>query len=510
MDHKLLLVKSITLLYRESQLPNPIDNSAELVHKILELIKVPEGIGTFGMQNDPIVNLRQTALWMAKNPVNYEYDKTELLQRIRVNVGNDDSMFSAFYDGVNDDLSETNVRKLCKQLRENLHVFVKKTKVKEKIKTASTKVLFQEESIDWRYFIQELIDELTPFKNLEESRIDKNVVTDIMLSDLVAVEEVFDRSLKEITSDGVIRFGLQGLNRMFGFAGGARRGEFIVVGALQHNYKSGLALDMFKGAALYNKPYLRDPQRKPMLMRLSFENSMETDLNHLYKYMVEQETGLEVVPGTFTTREAAGYIKDKLEANGWHINMAHYDPTQMTYHDIQEKVLRAEADGFEVAMLNLDYLNMISKRGCEQGPMGADIRDLYRKMRNFGYRRGMTIVTPHQLSTEAKMLTREGVQDFVKEIANKGYYDGCRTIDQEVDMEIYIHIVIVNGESYLTFQRGKHRKPGETPLKDRYFVQKFEKIGGLKDDVLGSDTSRKTVGGNTMAEGGGAAWYTGV
>lgn len=56
------------------------------------------------------------------------------------------------------------------------------------------------------------------------------------------------------------------------------------------------------------------------------------------------------------------------------------------------------------------------------------------------------------------MLIRNGMDEqFVAEIKNKGYYDGCRTLDQEVDMELYIHIVKVDGRSYLTLQRGKHR-----------------------------------------------------
>jgi len=106
-------------------------------------------------------------------------------------------------------------------------------------------------------------------------------------------------------------------------------------------------------------------------------------------------------------------------------------------------------------------------------------------------------VTPHQLSTEAKQLVRMNVDDFVKEIANKGYYADCRQIDQEIDLELYIHIVKSHGSSYLTVQRGKHRKISITPEKDLHCVLKFESVAGIPDDLLGEDKSVSKVGAQT-------------
>jgi hypothetical protein len=88
--------------------------------------------------------------------------------------------------------------------------------------------------------------------------------------------------------------------------------------------------------------------------------------------------------------------------------------------------------------------------------------------------------------------------DFVKEIANKGYYAGSRQIDQEVDLELYIHIEIVNGTSWLTVQRGKHRIVGQTPLIDQYCVLPFQPVGGILDDINGPDTTRRKVGGGPI------------
>ena len=105
------------------------------------------------------------------------------------------------------------------------------------------------------------------------------------------------------------------------------------------------------------------------------------------------------------------------------------------------------------------------------------------------------------------MLLRGNASDFVKEVVDKGYYEGCKSLDTEPDLEIHQHIVLVNGVKYLTLQRGKHRKVGETNLNDLYTVYKFEDYANIPDDINGPDRSRRSVGGGTAHEGGAAAWW---
>lgn len=71
--------------------------------------------------------------------------------------------------------------------------------------------------------------------------------------------------------------------------------------------------------------------------------------------------------------------------------------------------------------------------------------------------RSILFITPHQLSSDALQLQRENTEDFVKVIANRGYYDGCRRLGQEPDLEIHHHLVKYQGKTYLAMQRGKHR-----------------------------------------------------
>jgi hypothetical protein len=142
------------------------------------------------------------------------------------------------------------------------------------------------------------------------------------------------------------------------------------------------------------------------------------------------------------------------------------------------------------------------------------MRDLFRRMRNFCSARGTLLLTPHQLSTEAKQLIREGKPpaDFVKDIAGKGYYSGCKQIDQEVDIELYIHIVKFGGRAYLAVQRGKHRGiVGQTPDSDLYTLIPFMDGTkgyncGILDDVDHEDSSLRKLGA-APGKNGEAAWW---
>jgi hypothetical protein len=95
------------------------------------------------------------------------------------------------------------------------------------------------------------------------------------------------------------------------------------------------------------------------------------------------------------------------------------------------------------------------------------------------------VVTPHQLSPEAKNLVRGGVPEdqFVKEVAEKGFTSGSRQLDQEVDLEIYIHLMKHNKETYLTVQRGKHRLPTIVSDELKYFILKFPKGMPIPEDL---------------------------
>ncbi len=502
MDKKLLLVKSVTLLYRESQLPHATDNSSALVKSIVESIELPEvSVGMVNTERDLLAGLKEICIEMCNFDAGHQYTSVELLQKIRHATRDEESLYTSFKEGVEGVLEENELKRFCINLRNSLNEHVRETHINRIINAAAKKLRFEREKIpNISEFIAGVTAELEPYQNASKTD-DPAIVGSVDLNDPESIKEQLNLARELNNEDGIMRTGWQGLNRMT--QGGFRRGEFIVVGALQHNFKTGFSLSLFKHIAIHNTPYMLDAKKKPLLLRISFEDPLSLNLPFLYRNIYENKTMTMADVQGKPLDELSRYITDELTVNGYSIKMMHVNPSMWTYRDICNKILELEAEGYEIHLCMLDYLAMVPTTGCnEAGPTGSAMRDMYRRMRNFLSAKRITCITPHQLSTEAKMLIRNGMDEqFVKEIANKGYYDGCRTIDQEVDMELYIHIVKVDGRSFLTIQRGKHRVIKQTPEADKYCVLPFHDIGDIRDDINGRDTSTKKPGAVKMEDG---------
>lgn len=507
MDPKLLLVKIVTLMFKESQLGDASASSAQVAKDVIATLKFPETGMDFDRTRESMQALRATALWMCDNPGDYVYERTALLQRIRVNVGDDEGLYYALQQGIEEVSDSTALKRQVLGERRELRKYLDEVSVKNLLKSASHKVMFGDQGLNYQTLVQTLQAELEPFASGATEAKVEGMVEEVDVSDKDSMADLMTRAHAEMSEEGVMRLGWQGLNRMMGDVGGLRRGESTVVGALQHNFKTGATLGMFKQVALYNKPYMRDPTKKPLLLHISLENALTENILWLYANLMENETGVECDLSQINIEEATQFVHNRLSAQGYYVKLCRMNPSDTTFHSLFDYIMRLEAEGFEIHLMVIDYLNMMSKKGCSDGPAGFSTRDLFRRVRNFTAPRGIAMVTPHQLSTEAKQLVRQGVENFVQEIANKGYYDSCKTIDQEVDLELYIHIVKVNGSSYLTVQRGKHRKVKITPDKDLFCVLPFSPVGGVRDDVLGRDSTRKHVGGGELGTEDEKPWW---
>lgn len=519
MDNKQLLVKSATLLYRESQLPDRSDNSSELVRTVIENIKLSDVAMGFNIERETLSGLKELVLEMCRNPVSHEYSNVDLLQRFRIILGNDSKLYEAIEQGLMDDLSESQLKRNITNIKRSINNHFKEQSISDVLDRAASMFRYNRDKIkDVNQFVASVIDQLEPLQ-VNQSSKDPAVIDEIVFGNNGAMANIFDREIKKNVKRDIFKTGWTAVNRML--QGGFRRGECVIVPALQHKYKTGFSLSLFAQLALYNKPTTRDPNKKPMLLRISFEDDLAPNIQFLYQYLrvcelkrndfltvAEEKAYYKEVLKTITDELPNDYMDDetrfkaeervqefvytKLMANGWHIKMMRVDPTQWTYRSICNEIIELEAQGFEIEMLELDYLAMVPTTGCRtDGPVGTPIRDLYRRIRNFCSAKNIGVITPHQLSTEAKALTRTGMSDanLVKEVAEKGYFADCRQLDQEVDLEIYIHIARSNRTSYLTVQRGKHRLPTIIPDEDKYFLLKFPEGLPIPDDFPEQDQS---------------------
>lgn len=501
MDKKLLLIKATTLLYRESQLEGTSENSAELVRSLLEGITLPEiSAGMIDSERDQLAALKTICLEMCANGSQHKYEPVELMLKIRHAVRDEDSLYDSFKLGIETELEQNRIKLMCLNLKADIAAHISENEIQKIIQDAAYKLKVKRDTIpNVRDFISKVAADLEPFQKTGPTE-DPAIVSSIVLSNKDQVANVMSAGSELNNDAGIMKTGFQGLNRMM--QGGFRRGETWVMSALQHNAKTLFSLTLFKQIALYNKPYMIDPKKKPLLLRISFEDPLELNIPYLYRNIYENKTKMPVdMRDLEDPSRCAEYVFGEMGVNGYEIMMLHVNPILWTYRNICNKVLELEAMGYEVHMLALDYLAMVPTTGCNTlGPTGSDKRDLFRRMRNFCSARKTTLFTPHQMSTEAKMLIRQGLEaDFVNEVANKGYYDGCRTIDQEVDGELYIHIVEEDSAKWLTIRRGKHRLTKQTPMKDLYATLKFQEVGDLPDDIMGEDTTYRKPGGTLVS-----------
>lgn len=503
MNDLLLLVKSITLMYRESLLNMEEDSTKDLVRKVIEAIKTPEV--SIGITKDlEIINaLKATATEMVNHDKSHKYQKDILLQQLQVNCGADESTYESLQSGIEPEMTEDENKLTVINIRTAIATHFKHGKIEEVLSKRFSEFKFKRSSIkNINKWINTMIAELEPFQVVGQER-DSAIIDEVDISDKESINRVYASIKEENEGGGGFITGFQGINRMIG--GKFRLGEQWGLYGLQHNYKTGFSLTIFKQICMYNTPTLKDPKKKPLLLRISFEDSLVLNFQYLYKNMWENETGKVLSKKDLSEMDIGvmtEYVTNKLSATGFHVKLLFVNPSDWTYKDICNLVLKYEAEGYEVQMVMVDYLTKISKEGCTQGATGQDVRNLFERIKAFMASKGILFITPHQLSTEAKGLMRDGYNDFVKRLPGGGYTADSKQIDQVIDGELFFHIERLKGknEAYFTVQGGKLRRIEQVDEDDKYRVYKFVRKGVILDDLNKPDSSMLKVGGTPLGE----------
>ena len=503
MNDLLLLVKSITLMYRESLLNMEEDSTKDLVRKVIEAIKTPEV--SIGITKDlEIINaLKATATEMVNHDKTHKYQKDILLQQLQVNCGADESTYESLQSGIEPDMTEDENKLTVINIRTAIATHFKHGKIEEVLSKRFSEFKFKRSGIkNINKWINTMIAELEPFQVVGQER-DSAIIDEVDISDKESINRVYASIKEENEGGGGFITGFQGINGMIG--GKFRLGEQWGLYGLQHNYKTGFSLTIFKQICMYNTPILKDPKKKPLLLRISFEDSLVLNFQYLYKNMWENETGMVLSKKDLAEMDIGvmtEYVTNKLSATGFHVKLLFVNPSDWTYKDICNLVLKYEAEGYEVQMVMVDYLTKISKEGCTQGATGQDVRNLFERIKAFMASKGILFITPHQLSTEAKGLMRDGYNDFVKRLPGGGYTADSKQIDQVIDGELFFHIERLKGknEAYFTVQGGKLRRIEQVDEDDKYRVYKFVRKGVILDDLNKPDSSMLKVGGTPLGE----------
>ena len=286
---------------------------------------------------------------------------------------------------------------------------------------------------------------------------------------------------------GILRLGLQGLNRMLGSRKGFARGEAVVFYALPHHYKSGMIMSVTGWMALYNTPTPSDTNsgKKPLILLISLENEAYQNFVWMFRHFYETQTYTS--SSHLTDDQVADWTYEAFSVNGYTLIIERHIPAQFNYPEYVRTVERYENSGYTIVMSSIDYINLMAKDGIPTTDGGRNdlaVTALFSALCNYTKTKGITFVSAHPLKREAELIASGGATNVVKRF-HKGLIADAFSVAREVDLEIYIHIERnLDGTAYLTMMRGKHRYVDDTPIDHQYCAYRFHPKFGIRDDVM--------------------------
>lgn len=267
-------------------------------------------------------------------------------------------------------------------------------------------------------------------------------------------------------------FGMDYLDKMT--QNGVCRGTFIGVPGLQEQELTNFVSTLFCRFATTNKPMLSkndvEQKKKPLLLYITFKDNLIDTLRNMYRYL-KMDEGFKLTEEQVKVLEhkiVAEYVNSRLTATGFEITFCEFYPTEVSETSLIGFFAELESMGYSLHFTTVDRIFLLQSKESEK-------RDIVRRVRNFCVERGTIFISPFLLSDESAALLEamEFKINFVKEVNGGNYYDECKTLAQELDLEIYIHTFADAKGKYLTVQRGKYRSP--KLIEDKYlFFEGFD------------------------------------
>lgn len=382
---KHLLVSCITLLCLEQRPDSPASPSNELVDTVLDNLELKETTVDHEHGRQTFLELKKYVGELnVKIKTNFP-DMAEVLQTVQVICREETYLYDAIRGGIKEDFPDgMAIMHRINSYRKSLNEYINDEVIKKIMKEYSSKLLFGTgRNVDIPSMISEMGAKLDPYVSARAEARHPAEVGSIDFSNPSEVEDALVAVKASLSQEGALRTGWKAFNRMLGSVGAFRRGEFVITGGLQHQFKTGLSLCLLTHFCLFNKPFLRDSTKQPLIVFVTLENEITDNLLFIYKYLRENETGIKVDTNSIDVAEAAAYVCGRLEETGFRVKMIRFDPSEFTISAFTNYIDGIISQGFEISAIFVDYLNMLPKTGLDAKVAGDDIRLLFRRMRNY-------------------------------------------------------------------------------------------------------------------------------
>lgn len=509
MNNLILLVKAATACYQAWRLKD-----SELLEELRKLTdEIPRTKSSLVAEDKKVEKkLRELVNWIIDQPKDMNIITSLLNTKVADILLLSPELDRAFEDAFIELDDKEDSRQLVFQTIKEIKETENKFKFNFKLKNLLRPFMFEgEEDLSKADYIR--------LSELLESRIqsygeefDKAVIEEASLEDINPMVDILNLFKVELSTEGVLKTGLVGLNQALYPDNGFRRSLFYLLEALTNRGKSFFLAHLLASFVLYNKPMLRNKSKIPTIFFCSAEDSMGLILKRMFEIFVTVKTGVRPEFTEYTSEEVIQTIVDTFNENGWSFKFFRVNPTYDNIRELKQRVRNLEMKGYEIIVGAYDYLGMMDLDGCSGDTKSDKFQDLVRQARNFFISRGAIGISPWQLNPRAKELLRENDDEseiyFPRENGGHSMTEGSTKITNETDVSITIHMAkLTDGSAWFSCFVGKMRGEG-APLNERFFFYPVEQgsngkqgRGLIHDLNLPKSTFRRSMRIKSEAEG---------
>lgn len=457
---------------------------------ILELIDVIKS------KNEDVIGIKE----IIKKMIKTEMNKANLIDLITLTIAEESVITKKLISLIEQNLEEIDLTKYLNTtsvlVEESFKALKNDAEISKAGFTLNTKDLSLEERREIHRQLKDVLD-----RNLDDSDISNPEESDM---ESISIEDdgVLLNLNKKHTGDTIsLKVGWSEFSKAIG--GEFVTGEFVDIEALSHKNKTGFTMSLFLQLIMLNKITLKDG-KKPLFLWISLEDDLNQILIKMFVYLYFRKYKKMPLLLDITNEQINKFFKEEIQSSGNRLDLRRIDPDKFTIDKYKTIVQTYERLGYRIISVATDYLEKAYTDGSKYntGATGSGLKNMVTKFRTFNQEKSILFFTPWQIATDANALLRGGTTDkeFLPSISGKNYTQGTRGLMQELDVQIQIHLVKLNGISYQAVMVGKLKRPNYVEAKDKFMLIPFEKnimvgdkwlMGPLMEDCSASNLIMK-------------------
>jgi len=354
----LQLLKIIAVCYYEELAED--DNKytlEELRDYLIEINKSKSQLGSgIGSEEEALEQLKNTAEWLVFDRPK-DISISLIMQRLMINLNADNNYINIAEKFIDKGVEAVEARARVVSILNELRYDKKRKKLRSLIMDANKDLNFNNTVLDDGAYMRELADKVEDL-GLNGGNIENLRVDGVSFDDTDKITELLEEAVAATDQGGLLNTGCRATNRALG--GGIERGLYVNWSALTHNYKSGMLLDLTLNIPRFTDPWMLDNTKKPLILRISFENTLKQDIATMYKRVHAITKGENVKLPDVNIKEAVEVLKGYVEVKGYHLAMESFDPNMFTVHDLFDLLNDYMDRGYEIHAVLCDYLSLIA------------------------------------------------------------------------------------------------------------------------------------------------------